>query len=214
MSIVLLLGSSFVMGISADEDNHIIRDKFNMEYQAFIKAFNTFDASRSTPGSESRKYLQNIADLGVPVLPCIYDKMKENNEYSKFLKIPFYRITKKHFDKFEWPKGQDSAVEVIISWYTTGRKQTPQRFNQLYTDWKNLKKRGKTNEANAKYQKMCDLGIDALPLIMQQIEKGDKELIPMASYLTDNNVKPDTKPSDCLNWWNNNKDEWTLPNTK
>lgn len=205
-----------------------IKSLFEEKYQSwreYIKQPQIRRQSADEAFIDNRSFNEIVA-LGISAIPYIVEKLEADINSNNRLIYAMQKITKKKFTLtrvgdneweiedfpgFKRELGNQGQARLWIEWYHSGRVQTPQRFSQLYTDWKNLKKQGKTNEANAKYQRICDLGIDALPLIMQQIEKGDKDLVPVVSYLTDNNVKPDTKPSDCLNWWNNNKDMWTLP---
>ena len=57
---------------------------------------------------------------------------------------------------------------------------------------------------------MINLGIPVIPYMMREIEKGDSELIPAVSYLTDGDISEDASPTECIQQWNNDKEKWTI----
>ena len=77
--------------------------------------------------------------------------------------------------------GPPDSRKIWLRWWKEGRKFTDQRFEKLYNEWQGLKALNKVKEANKKYQRIIDLGIAALPNIVQKVEQGDTRVI--ASYI-------------------------------
>ncbi len=189
-----------------------IKEKFEQAYQAYTNMPST-PTIRSTIGPEEGRHLHNIAKLGVPALPYIVEKMKETKNF--YLNLPFLIITRKCFEKSDYEdpsKIGDSRtiLKMHIQWWEEGRKETPQRFSNLYAEWKHLREAGKDKEATSKYYMIRNLGIDALPLIVQKIGQGDSELVPIVAYL-DNDVSSTATISQVVSWWAENKNKLTLP---
>jgi hypothetical protein len=61
-----------------------------------------------------------------------------------------------------------------------------------------------------KYYEIKSLGIPAIPEIIKKVESGDSSLIPLVSYLTNNEVKENTTAVECIEWWKANQDKWAL----
>jgi len=132
------------------------------------------------------------------------EKMKQDPN----LKVAVTEITKKWFTEDE--RKNNSIENLYISWWNEGYKQIPQQFEKLYGEWNNLKKQNKGKEAKEKFQEIEYLGIPALPSIVDKIEKGDNNLIPLVSYLTNNEIKENATAAECVAWWKANKDKWVL----
>lgn len=72
-------------------------------------------------------------------------------------------------------------------------------------------------EMGTVYSSITDLGIDVLPLIVRDIEKGYLDFIPIFVEITRLDIGSDrsTAPQRAqfiLAWWEDHKDEWTIPN--
>ncbi len=198
-----------------------IERQFEAKYQAwrvYISTPELMIQSKATSHFTCPQF-QEIVKLGVPALPYIANKMETTND--QFLWKAIEKIARVKI-RGEYDKRKNMVVfpdfpnlrpneDVYLYWYRSGRKQTPQRFESLYQERKILQSQGKAKEAQDKYQKIKDLGIDALPYIMQKIQQGDKDLIPLVSYLTDNTVKADASAAECLGWWKENKNKWIIP---
>ena len=118
------------------------------------------------------------------------------------------RFSHRHWLK-EW--GLDNGRRLIERWWVEFRPQVPQRFAALYKEYNSLKDQGKKEEAEQKFQRIKDLGIDVLPLLIDKIQQGDTSLIPAVAYLTDKKVPESASPSECVSWWAANKAKFTLP---
>ena len=99
-----------------------------------------------------------------------------------------------------------------IRWFKVVKASTQQHFIELYNNYSEVKQ-SRFNEKSAisySRSKIADLGIAALPLIIQKIEKGEADLIPLVSQLTDNKIKSDAQKKEVLDWWKSNKDKLTI----
>ena len=96
--------------------------------------------------------------------------------------------------------------------YKEGKEWTEKQFRDRYDNLKQIKQyRPKEKAAiNSKFQKISKLGIAALPLIIRKIEEGEIDFIPLVSQLTDNQLKKDSTRTECLIWWENNKQKWLI----
>jgi hypothetical protein len=98
-----------------------------------------------------------------------------------------------------------------MRWWQEERHQAPERFRALNTQWKAKTAEGKDAEAKATRRKIIDLGIPALPAVLEEIGQGDTDLIPVVSALTDGKVPKTATREACATWWAENKEKWTLP---
>ena len=100
---------------------------------------------------------------------------------------------------------------VYLCWWREGRGFTERRFKVLYGEWKKAKEAGDEETATLKYERIRDLGIAALPYLVEKVEEGEKEFVPVISYLSDGEVREDAGPADCVRWWREHKARWTVP---
>ena len=110
----------------------------------------------------------------------------------------------------EWSDDPDDR-DIWLRWWNEARFHTPGRFAKLHDDRRALLQQGDAKGAKEKYQQIQDLGIPVLPCLVDRIGNGATDLVPIMSALTNGGVKADAKPQDCVKWWNQHKDEWTLP---
>ena len=194
-----------------------IKELFEREYRAYIEAKRFDDKEfpvRSTSyGPRSYQHLHKIAKLGTRVLPYLVEKANETGDMS--LGLPVYIITRKTFERSEWPEGKlgDSRTKVrlYIAWWEKGRKLTPQQFVKRHLEWKNQKNQGNDNEAKRKLENIRALGIAALPMIIDKVSLGQIELVPLLSALTSGKIDPNASIQQCLSWWEQNKKDWLIP---
>jgi len=206
---------------------------FEKKYEAWKKYRKQQSPSPSsfrTIYMEGQPYLEMLK-LGIPALPYMMKKI-ENDAYDGGRDLVWIvsKITNKKFHitrtgqkpgGFRWtveefPDMNDltsppSRYKLWLRWWKEGKKLTAQQFEKFYQQWKKLNRQGKETEAKAKYQRVIDLGVAALPYILDKVKQGDVELVPAISVLTDNKVKKDAKQSECLDWWESNKQKWLIP---
>ncbi len=188
-----------------------VREQFEKKYHAW-KVWVTDHPYSSTHTSNSE--FAAIVKLGLPILPLLVEKI-ENSQSDFHLQAAIFRITKKRFERSQWPKGDygggQTAAELYVQWWNEGRKHTANEFATKYAARKEAIKQGETEKADRLLKEITWLGIDALPQIIEKIEAGDKSLIPIVSKLTDGAVEVKSSKSDCLDWLENNKDKWVMP---
>jgi hypothetical protein len=85
------------------------------------------------------------------------------------------------------------------------------RFNELHQEWRRLNNERKSELAGTKYAEMKNLGIAAVPYIIEKVKGGDPTLIPMASELSSGQLKADATRAQALEWWEANKAKWLAP---
>jgi len=211
---LLLLAILTAVGFSAPAQDNQAGQRFEEKYQAW-KTWTTNHWFMSTYDA-NREY-QEIVALGLPALPYLFKKI-ENNPEDFHLEYAVELISKRKFDKSEWPPDKldrlgDSITKskMYVQWWKVGRHKTGERFGELHENIKALKAQKKDIEAAAIRVKILNLGIAVLPAMMVRVEKGDADVIPLISELTDGAVKADLKPAECLDWWAKNKQIWLLP---
>lgn len=154
-----------------------------------------------------------IIELGPSALPYIVEKIQKNPD-DFHLGYVVARISKKHFEKEDWPKGKlgdaITAASLYVNWWKKDRYETHKRFEKLYKEWKLFKAEGK-GEAEKKYQKIINLGICVLPYLVEKLKENNSDLIPAISELTDGDVNKEFGVSDCVDWWKKNKDKLVVP---
>ena len=160
----------------------------------------------------SNRYYRDIIDLGMPAVPYLMEGIEKGNWA---LSGAIREITRKRFEEYERPAdyrgGSQDYAKLIVQWWPKARKETPNQFSQRYSQWKDLKKKGKEKEAKEKLEEIRALGVAALPIIIEKVKQGDNELIPIVSKLTDVQVDPNANTAQCVSWWQQNKENWLIP---
>ena len=89
---------------------------------------------------------------------------------------------------------------------------TKQKFDQEYNEYSEAKHSGPLPEyrISGTRTRILELGVGALPLIIDKIEKGDTNFIPVVAQLTNYTVKTDAETKEVLDWWKANKDKLTI----
>lgn len=163
-----------------------------------------------------------IVAIGIPCLKQLIIMQKSDSSLTVFLPL----ITKVHADNYfcnaekvyiwiDYPsycytpqylwksKGIKNQENFWTYWWNEGRKFTPEIFKRKYEAYQTAKNSGKNNELEKTYIKLQNMGIIILPKLLEKIESGNKELIPMFKYLSDQkNLKT---VEDCKTWWKENK---------
>lgn len=129
-----------------------------------------------------------------------------------------------------------NRCKIWLRWLLEGERRTPKWFAERYEKWLTLRKQGETNEAKeakewldllrgywkggryepTAYQKLLDIGIAAIPLWLEKLRtEGNPELrhaiMQALSALTEGEIEPTMSVQECLNWWQANKERWTVP---
>ena len=160
---------------------------------------------------------KEIVKLGLPALPFIVQKIEEaNDQYlwmaiDKIAKVKIYAKYDEVKKETVFPDFPNVKENVYVYWWKEGHKSTQSFLEQRYAEWKELKKQQKEKEASAEYKRILDLGIAALPYMVEKVKKGDTELIEAISELTNDQLKKDADKEDVEKWWNQNKGSWIIP---
>ncbi len=153
-----------------------------------------------------------IVNLGLPALPYVIEKM-DNNPEDFHLGQAVRRISKRRFERADWPKGKlagsRTKARMYLEWWKVGRHKTGERFERLYGEWKRLKSAGKTQEAQLKFKSIVFLGIPVLPHVIDKLEE-EPDLIDAAAQLTDGQVDKRWSPQQAKVWWENHRSAWEI----
>ena len=189
-----------------------IQNRFESEYEAWkIIVENDMLSSRSI----ANEHLYKIVEIGVPVLPYLIAKMENQNSVHDFkLGLAFYLITRKIFEKEDWAIGTRgdarTKAKMFVEWWHNGIKNTPQTFNKYYEEWKKYKVESDTLKTEDMFQKIKRLGIAAIPFMIDKIRGGDLEFIKIISNHTNGSLNENALKDECLKWWDENKDKYTI----
>jgi hypothetical protein len=106
-------------------------------------------------------------------------------------------------------------------WFKNGREYTEREFDQRYNQWKQKRAymRSRHPDKDEAYaakaaaltrKKIMGLGIAALPYMIDKVNQGDIHMISSISELTGGQLKKNATKTECLVWWNNNKQKWLI----
>lgn len=187
-----------------------LRRQFYTEYYAW-KVYTQTDGAGSSDPTDN-VHFQNILAMGPPVVPFVIHEMEQSHEWR--LDDAVSTITKKRFtikDK-SILSHPGARAKLYIQWWYQGRQQTPQEFNELFSNWKECKLRGDKSNAGNYLIQIKRLGLPVLPMLVDKIEDGMIEFIPLVEWLTNGRVKLENlSPDNIRVWWERNKACWTLP---
>ena len=106
-----------------------------------------------------------------------------------------------HPDK---PRGNEDSIWIY--WWDNGRRSTAMIFEKKYQTYRSARKTGNDDDIKQTYIKLQNMGIIILPNLLEKIEAGDADLIPMFCFLCDRN---DLKTADdCGRWWESSKERY------
>jgi len=216
-----------------------VKAVFDTRYQAWREWVAKNPNAQNPIGN---KEFNSIVALGAPALPLMIAKMEQSPDEAVMLEYAVQRITFKVFAMDELPKekvGDEHArAELYIKWWKEGRKSTREQFEKVYADWKALKKDGETPLSNQElvydnatktivrrgdartpfavdYDKMRNMGIDVLPLIVEKVQAKDYDLLPLFGELTGGRAQfkgdLEARAKSLLNWWEKNKERVQIP---
>ena len=178
--------------------------------------------------SSSRAIWGKLCDMarqGPAILPFLFGKIEDLvnsknmdprlcSEYDGIIWV----VTWKKFPEDEWAPGTfgntDAELKMYLKWWKEDRKNSRTKFASLYAKHKSFQLAGKTADDADSFERIRDMGIDALKFIMEQIGAGDDSLVPLVSKIMREPVGGD-KPTreSVLKWWDEYKDYVTIPDT-
>ncbi len=103
-------------------------------------------------------------------------------------------------------KQKENDDSIWCYWWNNGRKLTIKLFEKKYKEFQFAKKTGKVDNIEQAYIKLQNMGIIILPNLLEKIETGDNDLIPMFCYLSDQ--KELKTADDCKRWWVDNQEQY------
>jgi hypothetical protein len=213
-----------------DPHNAVLRAEFERRYTAW-RGTEKFTALSDVTKLAEIESFHEIVLLGPSAIPFMIERIEESRRMSDpfghILHIAVRRITKASF-----PPAAD-----VVSWWKS-RGDLPARFEKHYTNWKQARAKGPLvlqteqhvyndstkrierklteTELGQAYKALRDLGIDALPLIVEKVKAGDLDLLPLFDELTDGIGHTyvgtlQERAKFTLNWWEANKKDWLVP---
>ncbi len=103
--------------------------------------------------------------------------------------------------------------ELWSQWWRGGPQFTRARLEAKHSEWKAMKKENQLEKSNAnsKLSEMADLGIPAIPFMVEKVKQGETDFIPLISKLTNKKLAETATKEQCLAWWEANKQKWLIP---
>jgi hypothetical protein len=122
-SAIIILGililSFGIISKSGSEEKADIKALFEQKYTAWQTFMNSPKKKiLSDLTGTSTQYYKDIIDLGIPALPYIIEKMKQDSD----LWVAFFEITKKRFSIEE--RKNNKIYDLYLTWWNEGYKQT------------------------------------------------------------------------------------------
>lgn len=193
-----------------------LKNRFESEYNAW-KAY--VEENRASSTAHFNSHIYEIAKLGAPALPLIIEKMKINETGFDFLlRFSIYLITQKIFEKEDWPEGTlgdvHTAAVMYIAWWDNGIKDTKETFNRYYSARNKYLNEKNTPEAEKQLKHIRNLGIVAIPYMIDKIKEGDLVFIKIISDFSNQDLKADATKEQCLTWWSKNSSKYTIVKTE
>lgn len=221
-----MLATTFILALcvaSMSKAPENIKEEFEQKYRVWREYISSHPEFRllsiAGPQFECPQF-KEIVKVGPPVLPYVVQKIEENpneqllwkaiEEIAKVKILAEYDKAKRMAVFPDFPN-VTPGEEVYVYWWKTARKETPKRFEMLNAEWEELKNEGKEDEAKEKYKEIRHLGIAALPMMMDKVGEGDRELVAVVSELTAGKVDPNASIPQCVSWWEQNKEDWLIP---
>ncbi|MDD3928103.1 MAG: hypothetical protein PHT33_15780 [bacterium] len=164
-------------------------------------------------------FFRSIVEMGSEALPYIAVKMEQEKEADllwqamvKIAKVKINSAYDKTNNRMIFPDYPDlkPTENVYLCWWREGRFKTGDKFGDLYNNWKTLKSEKKDKEAKELYEQIVNLGIPALPYLVEKVES-DPEFAMAISRLTGTELPANIRVEECKQWWEKNKQKFELP---
>jgi hypothetical protein len=174
----------------------------------------TLDFKSKLGEANTPKSPKEIAGMGMRGLPYAIEMFK-NGDY-RLSQTVRNVLLKKQFELNELPKGYKGSDEdyakLILKWWPNGKKDTQDKFTKYYGQYVELKKQKNESKANEELNSIRNLGVAALPFLIEKIQNGDTDLIPMVVQFTTRRELPlNATQAQVLAWWEKDKQNWLVP---
>jgi hypothetical protein len=182
------------------------RAAFEARYQAYKQSCETW--LQDHPGAAWRYPGKELMDIGPSGVPFLIEKMAKGEDPQYFPRehAACCVLTKKRFSATEISDAAKNHVlpEMWVRWWQD-RSKTPQVFSGLYTKTQSPN----AMESLAASTEIRDMGVDAIPLIVEKIRGGDEKMVPLVSEIMGKEVG--STSSAVLAWWSANEKNVRLP---
>jgi hypothetical protein len=117
-------------------------------------------------------------------------------------------LTFKDFPELGALNPKDGYKRMWEHWLNVGGERARNLLESEYSKWKEVKK---TRPPHHKYisgkqkEQMLKYGVANLPFMIEKVQQGQTDLIPLISELVDGKLPADATQQKCLNWWEKNK---------
>ncbi len=223
--IILVIFITTIVGCSSEDTRRIHFDKLYTKWLNESEVHTLSLRSDIHPKNDNPSY-REMMSLGREYTPYLIDKMRSDPQGTSSLWPIVNQWSKKHFlPHSEYLKRvplPDEIVYLFVNWWDFGRDSTKVQFERYYKLLLEDAAQGKIGYYNSLGQthfghaRLRWLGVDALPLLIEMVEKGDTLVIQVISEIiyggSPNSPRTEFQSSkELLNWWAENKNEWTLP---
>lgn len=155
-----------------------------------------------------------ITKLGMKVVPLIVKKIKNNPGLKRGdLWVAIQRITKRKFNEELLASLQQNAntssSEIYVNWWAKAPDITNEQFYgyRYYL----LKNKDNKEEFDKILDKIYNLGVLALPFLVEEVKQGNTYYIPIISKLSDNELMAKATQAETIAWWKKSSEKYAYP---
>lgn len=148
--------------------------------------------------------------LGVSILPLLCRESSRPG-IPKERKLAFYflwmKLTRRALDAETrlWTDGSYSAL------WNGGRELAAERVSFLLSEMRSAEKEKRENDRRRAARTIAAQGIFAYETLFSELEKGNDDTIPVFDIMNWDGNAPKMEKNALLRWWNENRDQYTLP---
>jgi len=219
VEVVLILCAGFLLAVSevsiAEPEPNDLRADFETHYQLWKSHCLSVGWSSETGKRLDSEHYRTIVAMGPRVLPYIVEKhaADPNFGWTGWAWIEVARIIPN-------PKINRWAQESMLNWWEEGRKQAKKRFELLYDELIKFRKEGSKEGVDKTLKSIKAIGIICLPYVMEKIQSGNYELLPVVHNIIPELVSRELDISSLsqseqaeayLTSWKRNKEKWLIP---
>ncbi len=117
------------------------------------------------------------------------------------------------FPEVRGPAGSPWIYQALWQhWLKAGHRDAKEQFDRYYPQWKAALEKGLETQS-VYLEKMTGGGVAALPFMIEEIQKGDANLVPVVAELTKGvgtDLRSTATRAECLNWWKANSQHWLI----
>ena len=215
IAIVCIAASAGICETTASSACPEARASFDVGYQSYKAACSKWCNER--PGYSAWRYRgEELVEMGPAAVPFLIEKMEKREDANLFPRqfSAVAKITRKRFPTSEYSSAARAGTmgDLFVRWWKVERKQTPARFATLSQEWERCLKEGDRDRAQEASDQIRDMGVDALPLVIEKIKGGEQRFVPLVAQIMGEPVGGDVPtPDSVLQWWAANEKLVRLP---